>query len=317
MRPFEKYPILTQLLKPLRKSQRTTLGLIVAATIEASAARSMEIATLLSEWLDVRFDSALNRFYRLLRNCRVADHLLTQQLLAALSGKLGKTLLIAIDWTEWRDPLRMLVASVLTDRRAIPVHTGAYDKRKIRRSQNSQENTFLRLLKMVLQKAGLNAIILCDRGFRRASWLKLLLELRLHFVIRLMSDVHVHLPKKRRSRSLARQGLRPGGVVDLGAVALRKDGVVQVRVVGVWMPGAKEPWWLATDLTCEVQKLVAYYDRRMAIEEQLRDTKGCRFGLKLEWTQFKNPAHLARFALVVGIAILVWTAAGIAAAKER
>ncbi|MFZ5471454.1 MAG: addiction module protein, partial [Myxococcota bacterium] len=42
-----------------------------------------------------------------------------------------------------------------------------------------------------------------------------------------------------------------------------------------------------------------------------------RFGLKLEWTQFKNPAHLARFALVVGIAILVWTAAGIAAAKER
>jgi hypothetical protein len=43
--------------------------------------------------------------------------------------------------------------------------------------------------------------------------------------------------------------------------------------------------------------LAALYDRRMAIEEQIRDTKGARFGLKLVWTQIKTPQALGRFTL--------------------
>lgn len=50
----------------------------------------------------------------------------------------------------------------------------------------------------------------------------------------------------------------------------------------------------------------------MTIEEQIRDTKGCRFGLKLEWTQFRTPEYLACFMLLLGVALAVWTAVGAA-----
>ena len=279
----------------------------------------MEIASLLSSWLDVRLDSALNRFYRLLRNPRISDLRLTRQMLRLVSAKLGKTLLIAIDWTEWREPLRMLVATVVTDTRGIPVHVSAFDKHRIRRSQNSRENTFLRTLAMELKAVGRNAIILCDRGFRRSSWLALLQQLELGFVVRLMDDVLVERRVRGRAfqLALAKHGLQPGEVLDLGVVPLREDGFTSVRVIGVWARGAREPWWLATSLDCGVTQVVAYYDRRMTIEEQFRDTKGCRFGLKLVWTQFRNPDHLARFALLLGVAILVWTISGIAAVAAR
>ena len=35
------------------------------------------------------------------------------------------------------------------------------------------------------------------------------------------------------------------------------------------------------------------------------------------WTQFKKPEHLSRMAQFVGVAILVWTACGVAATKAK
>jgi hypothetical protein len=48
----------------------------------------------------------------------------------------------------------------------------------------------------------------------------------------------------------------------------------------------------------------------MAIEEQIRDTKGARFGLRLVWTQIKTPQALAPFTLLIGLALLLLTAIG-------
>ena len=81
--------------------------------------------------------------------------------------------------------------------------------------------------------------------------------------------------------------------------------------------GAKEVWWLATDLTNRVSKIVAYYDRRMGIEEQFRDAKGVRFGVKLKWTQFTKPEFVERMYLLVGIALLLWTSVGRAVEVEE
>ena len=159
-------------------------------------------------------------------------------------------------------------------------------------------------------------MVLCDRGFHRVSWLKLLLDLKQPFVVRLVADIMVY-PGTHGGRLLRRWPLRPGQAVDLGWVLLRQDQAVRVRVVGVGAPGQKEPWWLATDLTEPLAEIVALYDRRMTIEEQLRDTKGCRFGVKLEWTQFRTPPYLARFTLWVGVALVLWTAVGQAMAEKR
>ena len=311
---LRRYPILATLLKPFPKKQKTSLGLVTSAIIEVGSAGSMNIAARLTRWLRIQFASALNRLYRLLRNHRVDAILLTKQLLCLVRRSLGNKPLIAIDWTEWHHNLRMLTASVVADKRAIPVQTAAFHKSTIPRSQNSRENGFLNLLAMVVGELGLKPIILCDRGFRRVSWLKLLQERKLSFVVRLQQDLYAQA-RGMGPRLLSNMGLKPGRALDLKWVQLREDQAVRVRVVGVWKRGAREPWWLATSMTCSVERVVAIYDRRMSIEEQFRDTKGCRFGVKLYWTQFKKPEHLSRLAQLVGIAIVVWTAIGVAASR--
>jgi hypothetical protein len=109
---------------------------------------------------------------------------------------------------------------------------------------------------------------------------------------------------------LSGYGLRPGQVVDLGWVLLRQDGAVKVRVIGIWAKGQGEPWWLATNLAESVQEIGSLYDRRMGIEQQIRDTKGSRFGFKLFWTQIRRPEALARLTLLVGIALILLTVVG-------
>lgn len=317
MRSDPHYPVLHTLLQPLNGHCREAVRLVLSGIITCGAARSLAVAQQMSEWLDIRCDSAVNRLRRLLRNPRFPAAVLTEQTLSFLSKKLGDRLLIAVDWTEWCNELRMLVAGAVVGKRAIPVQTEAFTKSDMPRSQNTRENTFMRLLNNSLNEAGVRAVILCDRGFRRASWLKILLGLSAtDFVIRLMDDAMVQIPKL-GWRALGKLRLQPGDVMDLGKVPLHADSEVTVRIIGVWQKGAREPWWLATNLDEPVEKIVAYYDRRMTVEEQIRDTKGCRFGVKLVWTQFQKPDHLSHFAQLVGIAILVWTAAGIVAAQLK
>ena len=92
---------------------------------------------------------------------------------------------------------------------------------------------------------------------------------------------------------------------------------MRVRLIGVWAEGSKEVWWLVTNLSNRVSKIVSYYDRRMGIEEQFRDAKGVRFGMKLKWTQFTRAEFVERMYLLVGIALLLWTSIGSAVEKSQ
>ncbi len=98
-------------------------------------------------------------------------------------------------------------------------------------------------------------------------------------MVRISDQITVEF--KKGKRLLKRCGLQPGHALDLGPVLLRQDGAVRLRVVGIWARGQREPWWLATNLEDSLAHLASLYDRRMAVEEQIRDTKGARFGLRL------------------------------------
>lgn len=78
--------------------------------------------------------------------------------------------------------------------RSIPVAVAACTARNLARSQNLFEETFLRLCVDRLRAASASAVWLCDRGFHRVGWLKLMVEMRQHFVVRLKCDVTVRLP---------------------------------------------------------------------------------------------------------------------------
>ena len=55
----------------------------------------------------------------------------------------------------------------------------------------------------------------------------------------------------------------------------------------------------------------------MGIEEQFRDAKGHRFGMKLRWTQFTKAEFVERMYLLVGVALLLWTSVGHAVESEE
>lgn len=315
MCPFKKYPVLRTLLSPFRLSQQKTLALFIASIAEVAGACSLQIASHLALQVGIQLGSALNRFYRLLRNPRIDDQRLTSGLLRLLANP-KQPLLIAIDWTKWHQPWQMLLASGVLGCRAIPVHSKVTSNTLPEWSQNKEEDEFLRSIVLTLTELGVVATFLCDRGFRRVSWIKLIKELKQHFVIRLIPDVMVY--RRGDCRRLRQWHLEMGQAVDLGVVWLKGGRAVRARVVGVWARGQAEPWWLATDLLKKgLADVVALYDRRMAIEQQIRDTKGCRFGVKLIWTQFQNPQYLSRLVLLIGVALVLWTAVGGAVAQQN
>jgi hypothetical protein len=314
MNPLRRYPILSSLLRPYRLSQQKTCAALVAAICQAAQASSFAIAGQLACLTEVQFGSALTRLYRFLRNDRFDNWLLTERLLKLLAQP-NHSLLLALDWTCWQDRFSVLTASVCVDTRSVPVAASACVKRHLARSQNLWEETFLRLVVDRLRAAEVSAIWLCDRGFHRVAWLKQLVEMEQSFVVRLQRDVTVHLPDG--ARLLKSLEMHEGERRDFGFVSLRADEYVRVRLIGVWAKGAKEVWWLATNLTNRVSTVVSYYDRRMGIEEQIRDAKGVRFGMKLKWTQFTKAEFIERMYLLVGVALLLWTSVGRAVADEE
>lgn len=144
--------------------------------------------------------------------------------------------MIAIYWTEWHPPLRMLLASVVRRTRAIPVRAAVFSKTHIHRSQNTWENNFLCLLCWILNEIKASACFLSDRGFRRVSYLKLLQEEREHSFLVRIAD-HISVEFKKGKRLLKKSILEPGHALDLGTVLLRQDGAVSVRVIGIWAKG--------------------------------------------------------------------------------
>jgi hypothetical protein len=315
MMQSDSFKVIGQILSPLRRSQSKTITLVIQGIAWMAQAASIPVAAFVSQATGSQINSALTRFYRVLHNPKLDDLKVTRQMLSFFA-QLPGPFLIAIDWTEWHPPLRMLLASVIRGNRAIPVQAAVFSKTQIHRSQNTWENNFLRLLCWLLNEIKASVCFLSDRGFRRVSYLKLLQEQKEHsFLVRILDQITVEF--KKGKRLLKKCGLQPGHALDLGTVLLRQDGAVRVRVVGIWAKGQREPWWLATNLEDSLAHLAALYDRRMAIEEQIRDTKGARFGLKLVWTQIKTPQALARFTLFIGLAILLLTAIGHAVAMRR
>jgi hypothetical protein len=312
---MRKYPFLRSLLSPHPQWHQKTAAWVIAAIAAAGQARSFAIATKLAQWTGIRLDSAVNRFYRLLRNRRFDEVRFVAQWARHLAPGADRHLLLGVDWTEWHHGIRMLAAAVVTGKRAIPLWVQACSSVVRTRSQNSRENAFVRVLAEALRQAGVSATLLCDRGFRRVSWLKLLDQLRLGFVVRLMDDVQVQLEPGCKT-ALAQVPLARGRIVDLGRVPLRSDGAIEVRVVGYWARGAKEPWWLATNRSDAPSRILSLYDRRMTVEECFRDTKGRRFGVKLSWTQFRDPEALARFCLLLAVALYIWILAGVEGARR-
>ncbi len=309
----KRYRLLWGFAKGLHRSQAKSLVAVCAALAHCGQMRSFSIADRLAAGTGVRFKSAVQRFYRLVHNPKFDDWVCWSALAHRLLSAAGTRPLVAVDWTEWHSGLRVLTAAVCVGRRAIPIYAKTIEKEARVQSQNTRENAFLRRL-LTLSPLMKQTILIFDRGFRRVSFLLELRLLQIRFIVRLAAKLTAWGTDYQGV--LSRSPLQPGQLGDLGVCWLRKDGAVKARVIGVWARGQKEPWWLATSLRCKARRVAETYDRRMSVEGQFRDGKGCRYGMKMKWTKFQKCAHIDRLFLLAAIALTVWTLAGLMACRK-
>jgi hypothetical protein len=154
---------LEEMMRGFHQFQSRILQEVTGAILGSQEVRSLRIARGLSFATGAKLPSALTRFYRFLSNPRIADWVLSERIFAAWSAP-GRRLLVALDWTEWHPPLRMLLAAVMVGKRAIPAASACFRNDAIPRSQNSRENTFLQMVVAVLNRQKLRAIFFSGPG---------------------------------------------------------------------------------------------------------------------------------------------------------
>jgi len=313
MFPKRSYRLLWQLTSSLHQAQAKTLIAVTASLLCCGQMRSFAIAQQLAGRCGIRLRSGMQRFYRFVHNRRFDDLAVWSELAHNLLAAAGKPAVIAVDWTEWHSGLRVLAATAAVGRRAVPIYAQTFPKADMPRSQNSRENAFLRVLS-TLSPMICQAILIFDRGFRRVSLIQELHLLDQPFIVRLAAKVMVRGADYEGLLSV--HPLQPGRLIDLGLCHLRGDRAAKARVVGVWAKGQSEPWWLATSLAVAPRRTAEIYDRRMGIEEAFRDSKGCRFGIKMKWTKFHTCEPINRLFLVAALALTVWTLAGLLACQK-
>ncbi len=230
---------------------------------------------------------------------------------------------VLVDIT-WVNGEKYLVAAIPFLFRSIPIAFRRFTDEEIRRgtSQNLIEEAFFAWLRDAL--SGYEVVIVADRGFRRASLLKYLRQLGLHYVIRVSGNVWISTHENARRKHSGILGdikVRPGQRIGIHNAAYQKtlrvptnlilgrleaERVKKLKARRDKTKGGKkkklEPWYIATDLH-DLNMAYGLYEKRMWIEEMFRDFKS-----RFHWCGYKVETEERRemltFCLMVSYTIV-------------
>jgi len=309
----------------LRLSQAKTLSELTAAAMHVGRVSLAAIGRKLTG--DTAAKHRIKRTWRFVANQRVvvsdAMHGVVRHLVKRLqkpraAGKKRRRarLLIALDWTEFRE-FHTLMAAVVQRGRALPLLWATYPEWVLHKSQNNLEEGLLRLLRTMIPES-VEIVLLADRGFGRTELARTCQQLGFRYVIRIRPDVWIDCPSYRGK--LLDYPVRKGMQRLLKNVHYRRQQAVKQHVAIHWKIGLPkhrdEPWFLMTDLERAVESLTTLYGKRMTIEELFRDDKNKRNGFSLRHTKITKAERLDRLLLVLALAY--WLLVGIGlVAKQR
>lgn len=297
--------------KPMRQSRRKTLAALVASLLAGGKAGVIGIARhMRGTALDKH---KIKRVYRFLRNPAVEVDSVAQVLLRWAVGNRPRVMIL-LDWTDV-GPYQQLVAAVPLSGRAIPICALTVGKRGegIRRTA---ERAMMRKLASWIP-AGVQRVVIADRGFDGGQWMAWLQKQGWDYVIRVRGRVEVNSPRYQGFlealwRSPARRTL------DLGWAWYNENGNVRTRIISCWHPGQKEPWHIATTLEdLHPAQILRLYGHRMWIEETFRDLKNRRWGMSLRGVRLSRPERYQRLFVVLALTYFFAAAAGCLAEKRR
>jgi len=275
------------------KKRQQTLAVLVAALVTVGKVGVASLGRAVRS--RVAYKHKIKQVDRFLGNRKIHVSDWSAALLAMVVGE-RRSIRIAIDWTKV-GPWPVLVASVVIQRRGIPVYWATCDWRKMTRSQNAFEESFLTVLRTMIPK-DVEVTLLFDRGFRRVSLARHLKKLGFHFVVRCCGDTHVEAEGWRGA--LCDLPLPRGRLRDMGLVRATVEHPEELRLVALFDHGQKDAWYLFSDLDLPARQIVHLYGRRFTIEEVFRDKKSTRYGWSLGEYRLKDrPDRLDRLILVI------------------
>ncbi len=274
----------------------------VGAIIEKQTGNQAELARGMGNQ-----EAALKRLSRLLHNERLAPHRLADAVLAQALRQLPPTgkVRLALDWTiEGRQHL--LVASLVTGGRAVPIYWRAYDatvlKGRMRRYEMAVSRRVLRRVQGVI--GGRRLIVTADRGFADVALVEVLSALGVEFIIRVKGSTKVsfqgqwchlttlHFVGNARQRNLGRLAYCESAPHRLWVTMSRARD----------RQGQWDTWYLISNRFRRAQTTAAEYARRFGGEQGFRDAK---WELGFAQARIKQIHAWSRLFALFAVALLV------------
>ena len=203
---------------------------------------------------------------------------------------------LIVDGTKIGFGHQLLIVCLAYRKRAIPI---AWTWVKHVRGHSTATKQ-LALLAYVRQLIPVRAAVFLvgDCEFGAVAVLRQLDRWRWFYVLRQKTDTRVWLNEKRGWQAFGSCIHGPGESIWLGRGCLTAKKIYPVNLLVNWKVGEKEPWCLATNLP-DRHMALAYYARRMWIEEMFGDLK--KHGFDLECTMLRHFERLSRLTLAVAL----------------
>lgn len=204
--------------------------------------------------------------------------------------------IIAMDRTQWKGR-NVFMVSLIWGTHALPVYWELLES-----IGNSDLNTQKRLLKTVLPLfKNYRVLVLGDREFHSPKLAEWLDQRGVSFALRQKKDFHFQEAEQEDYQVLKDLGFKPGMSKFYQGIHCNKgDGIGPFNLAVYWKrkynnAGAKEPWYILTNLPTLNQAL-AVYRCRWGIEQLFKDCKTA--GYHLEDTQVNDTRFLALVLLI-------------------
>ncbi len=317
----------------LAPTQKTNLALLVSAILKTRTLCLSELARAYPIPKERRIAAPkhcllhrLKRLWRFTDNGRVDALEVQLAFVPYVLASLGHPRLVglAIDWTMFDtivpsgERMRYQVLRIAVPRkgRALPLLQLAYDRDNLpaTKSQNQIEQDALFSVVRALPRS-VRPVVLADRGFHRASFIRWLEDHGLDYVVRIKKGTCITEPDGRRWK-LGEEGLKVGELRFVEGVryglyhGLPRE--LSINVALCWRISKsraknprreqpKEPWYLATSLK-DAKSAASWYWQRGWIEQSFKDSKS-RFGLAR--VRVGSPKRLSRLLIALSLA-LTW-----------
>lgn len=257
-------------------------------------------------------EAACKRLSRLIHNARLAPHALADSVLAHALAQLPRTgkVRLAIDWTI-EGTQYLLVVSLVTGGRAVPVYWRAYDQAVLKGRMRRYEIAVLkRVLGRVRRRIGRRRLrVTADRGFADVKLCDLLEMFETIYIIRVKSSTKVYLGGAWRQlqslRFISNARQRNVGRVSYCASSPHTLWVGMSRArnaAGEW-----EVWYLLSNQVARAGQMASEYARRFGCEQGFKDVKR-RLGFADARVQ--QTTAWSRFFALFALALLVLATLG-------